>query len=115
MHENNPEPERRSAQQGLPPDRGAGKDRTHPSRSRGADRPRERAAPGAARRIAEEVAADSPAPLRYRVILADTSVWVDHFRRSNTRLGQLLVDGEVLCHPFVVGELACGFLTGRAE
>lgn len=49
------------------------------------------------------------------MILADTSVWVDHFRRSNTRLGQLLVDGEVLCHPFVVGELACGFLTGRAE
>lgn len=40
---------------------------------------------------------------------------MDHFRRSNKRLGQLLVDGEVLCHPFVVGELACGSLTGRAE
>jgi predicted nucleic acid-binding protein len=49
------------------------------------------------------------------VILADTSVWVDHFRRGNTRLGPLLADGEVLCHPFVVGELACGFLTDRAE
>lgn len=49
------------------------------------------------------------------MILADTSVWVDHFRRGNRRLGQLLVDDEVLCHPFVVGELACGFLTRRAE
>lgn len=47
--------------------------------------------------------------------LADTSVWVDHFRRGNSRLGQLLVDGEILSHPYVVGELACGFLTRRAE
>ena len=47
--------------------------------------------------------------------LADTSVWVDHLRRGNSRLSQLLFDGEVLSHPFVVGELACGFLTRRAE
>ena len=47
--------------------------------------------------------------------LADTSVWVDHLRRGNSRLGQLLLDGEVLSHPFVVGELACGFLTRRSE
>ena len=47
--------------------------------------------------------------------LADTSVWVDHFRHGNPRLRQLLIDGEVLSHPFVIGELACGFLTKRAE
>ena len=47
--------------------------------------------------------------------LADTSVWVDHLRHGNSRLGQLLLDGEVLSHPFVVGELACGFLTKREE
>ena len=47
--------------------------------------------------------------------LADTSVWVDHLRRGNSRLAQLLLDGEILSHPFVVGELACGFLTKRAE
>lgn len=47
--------------------------------------------------------------------LADSSVWVDHLRRGNSRLGQLLLDGEVLSHPFVVGELACGFLTRRTE
>jgi hypothetical protein len=47
--------------------------------------------------------------------LSDTSVWVDHLRCGNARLGQLLFDGEVLSHPFVVGELACGFLTRRAE
>ena len=47
--------------------------------------------------------------------LADTSVWVDHLRRGNPTLGQLLLDGEVLCHSFVVGELACGFLTRRTE
>jgi len=49
------------------------------------------------------------------VILVDTSVWVDHLRRGNDDLRRLLVDEQVLCHPFVVGELACGRLTDRAE
>jgi len=49
------------------------------------------------------------------MILVDTSVWVDHLRRGNDDLGRLLVDEQVLCHPFVVGELACGRLTDRAE
>ena len=47
--------------------------------------------------------------------LLDTSVWVDHLRRSNDEVAGLLVAGEVLCHPFVVGELACGRLTNRRE
>jgi hypothetical protein len=47
--------------------------------------------------------------------LADTSVWVDHLRRGNARLRQLLLDGEVLSHPFVLGELACGSLAKRGE
>lgn len=45
--------------------------------------------------------------------LVDTSVWVDHLRRGHTRLRQLLEDGEVCCHPFVMGELACGNLRHR--
>lgn len=49
------------------------------------------------------------------MILVDTSVWVDHLRRSNTRLVSLLEAGEVVCHPFVVGELACGDLRSRQE
>jgi predicted nucleic acid-binding protein len=49
------------------------------------------------------------------VILVDTSVWVDHFRAADSRLAELLEDGQVLCHPFVVGELACGNLRRRAE
>ncbi len=49
------------------------------------------------------------------MILVDTSVWVDHFRAADARLTDLLLDGEVLCHAFVVGELACGNLRRRAE
>lgn len=49
------------------------------------------------------------------MVLADTSVWVDHFRRGSPRLSALLDLGEVLCHPFVIGELACGDLRRRAE
>ncbi len=42
------------------------------------------------------------------MILVDTSVWVDHFRQGNGRLEELLNGNEVYCHPFVLGELACG-------
>jgi predicted nucleic acid-binding protein len=49
------------------------------------------------------------------VILADTSVWIDHLRRGNARLTGLLEAGEVSCHPFVVGELAGGTLRNRRE
>ena len=48
-----------------------------------------------------------------RMILVDTSVWVDYLRRGNTGLRQLLDDAEVACHPFVIGELACGTLRNR--
>jgi len=46
-------------------------------------------------------------------VLVDTSVWIDHFRRSNPHLGQLLVDGHVVHHSAVIGELACGTLRER--
>jgi len=49
------------------------------------------------------------------MILIDTSVWVDHFRKGVARLERLLVDDHVLCHPFVIGELACGNLRNRIE
>ncbi len=49
------------------------------------------------------------------MILVDTSVWVDHLRRGNAALAALLHEEQVLCHPFVVGELACGRLRRRAE
>jgi predicted nucleic acid-binding protein len=49
------------------------------------------------------------------VILADTSVWVDHLRRGNQALARLLDDGNVCCHEFVIGELACGNLRRRTE
>jgi len=41
-------------------------------------------------------------------VLVDTSVWVDHFRRPNPLLARLMELDEVLSHPMVVGELACG-------
>jgi len=49
------------------------------------------------------------------MVLVDTSVWVDHLRRNNRRLGELLIAGEVACHPFVIGELACGTLRNRRQ
>jgi len=47
------------------------------------------------------------------VILADTSLWVDHLRSGSRELAGALTDGEVLGHPHVTGELACGNLRNR--
>ncbi len=49
------------------------------------------------------------------MVLVDTSVWVSHLRDGNVGLEKLLNDGEVVCHPFIVGELACGNLKNRHE
>jgi len=47
------------------------------------------------------------------LILVDTSVWVDHLRRGDPGLVDLLERSIVMMHPFVVGEIACGTLHNR--
>lgn len=49
------------------------------------------------------------------MILVDTSIWVDHLRRGVPSLARLLESELVLCHPFVIGELACGYLRRRSQ
>jgi predicted nucleic acid-binding protein len=49
------------------------------------------------------------------MLLADTSVWVDHLRWPDGQLVAALEGDVVLVHPFVVGELACGSLRNRGE
>ena len=46
-------------------------------------------------------------------MLADTSIWIEHLRRGHAGLGAALERGEVVTHPFVIGELACGGLRQR--
>ena len=47
------------------------------------------------------------------MILVDTSVWIDHLRRNNQALAGLLEAGDVLSHPFVIGELSLGEIRQR--
>lgn len=49
------------------------------------------------------------------MVLVDTSVWIDHFRKTNRQLTSLLEAESVMLHPFVLGELACGNLKNRKE
>jgi predicted nucleic acid-binding protein len=49
------------------------------------------------------------------VILVDTSIWVNHLRRRDGVLIAHLEAGEVLCHPFVIGEIGLGLLKQRHE
>jgi hypothetical protein len=48
-------------------------------------------------------------------VLVDTSVWVDHLREGDHILTELLEQGAVVCHPFIIGELACGAIKNRKE
>ena len=49
------------------------------------------------------------------MILADTSVWIDHLRSGDKQLHSLLMHGQVLTHPFVAAELALGSLRDRTK
>jgi hypothetical protein len=49
------------------------------------------------------------------VILADTSVWIDHLRVGNPRMQGLLDSEQVVMHPMIVAELALGSLRQRAK
>lgn len=49
------------------------------------------------------------------MVLVDTSIWVYHLSQGNIHLEKLLFDAEVMCHPFIIGELACGDLKNRVE
>jgi predicted nucleic acid-binding protein len=41
-------------------------------------------------------------------VIADTSIWVSHFRKLNSSLVDLLEGDQILCHPLIIMELACG-------
>ncbi|MCK1395172.1 PIN domain-containing protein [Bradyrhizobium sp. 1] len=48
-------------------------------------------------------------------VLADTSIWVDHFRRADVRLARLLNRGDIVTHPFVIGEMLLGGLPKTSD
>ena len=49
------------------------------------------------------------------MVLVDTSVWINHLRNNDPQLEKLLFDGSVVCHPHIIGELACGNIKNRQE
>ena len=72
------------------------------------------AARGAGRFDASAGCADAPAQRKEKMrILEDTSIWINHFRRSDSQLVQALSQQQVLMHPIVIGELATGNLRDR--
>lgn len=49
------------------------------------------------------------------MILADTSVWIKHLRVGEPLLAKRLADGDILIHPLITGELACGNIKNRSR
>ena len=47
------------------------------------------------------------------MILIDTSLWIDHFKRPDPRIAVLIAQGALVHHPFVTGELAVGTIHPR--
>lgn len=49
------------------------------------------------------------------MVLVDTSVWINHLNRKDKKLIELLEEGEVAIHPFIIGELSCGKIKNRTD
>ena len=49
------------------------------------------------------------------MILADTSIWIDHLRSENKEMRKNLDQGQIVIHPFIIVELALGSLQGRTK
>jgi hypothetical protein len=49
------------------------------------------------------------------LILADTSIWIDHLHSGNEQLRKHLNEGSVAIHPFIIAELALGSLQERVK
>ena len=49
------------------------------------------------------------------MILADTSIWIEHLRSGNKDLRKLLDQGHIAIHPFIIAELALGSLQQRTK
>jgi predicted nucleic acid-binding protein len=49
------------------------------------------------------------------LILADTSIWIDHLRSGNAEMRRHLEQGQIVIHPFIIAELALGSLRERAK
>ena len=49
------------------------------------------------------------------MILADTSVWIDHFRSGNRDLQKALNQGQIVIHSWIIAELALGSLRERGK
>jgi predicted nucleic acid-binding protein len=49
------------------------------------------------------------------LILADTSIWIDHLRSGSKEMRKHLSQGQIVTHPFIIAELALGSLRERTK
>ncbi len=49
------------------------------------------------------------------MVLVDTSIWISHLTKGNAHLKTLLEKAEVISHPSIIGEMACGNIKNRTE
>jgi len=104
---------RRSRTHGTGIYRRGGENCAHSGSSQGPYRTRKRSQIGVAWRSNAGVEEYSSAQGPCEVILADTSIWIDHLRKGNKELRELLNQGQIVIHPLIIAELALGFFRAR--
>ena len=62
-----------------------------------------------------EIKEDSTPQVGADLILADTSIWIDHLRAGNKEMGKHLNQGQIVIHPVIIAELALGSLQERTK
>ena len=105
------------AERGIATDRYSGKDRVGTARTGSPDSPWEQQETRKAGWNRKGTSPYSEAEITepVTVIIVDTSIWVTHLREGNPRLEELLLEAQVVSHPFIIGELACGNIKNRDE
>jgi predicted nucleic acid-binding protein len=104
---------RRSRTYGAGIYRRGGENCAHSGSAQGPYRTRKRSQIGVTWRSNAGVEEYSSAQGPCEVILADTSIWIDHLRKGNKELRELLNQGQIVIHPFIIAELALGFFRAR--
>ena len=47
------------------------------------------------------------------MVVVDTSIWIDFLYKGNSNMEELLINGNVATHEFIIGELSCGNIKNR--
>src|SRR5215472_7421128 len=95
--------------------RRGGKNRTHSGGSQSTHRVRKSGPISGSGRLDAGIEKHPTPQARQTVILADTTIWIDHVRSGNKEQQNALKQAQIVIHPGIAAELAVGPLWDRSK